>query len=113
MTKHRKPKWDTKRTAESRMVENALRSAGFERVDAYRYNSASLRIRVVDSRFEAMSQDQRDALVEPELDKLPEATQSDIVNLVLLSPSELDQPSDAFREFLMNTEFEYPSPSML
>ena len=113
MTTSQKSNWEKKRTAESRMVEDKLREAGFEKVDAYRYNSASLRVRVIDKRFESVSREDRDRLVEPIIDTLPSDTQSDIVNLVLLAPSELEQPSDSFRENMLNTEFENPSPSML
>lgn len=113
MTTNQVSKWEKKRTDESRMVEDKLREAGFDRVDAYRYNSASLRVRVIDKRFESMPRDERDQIVEPVIDKLPPSTQSDIVSLVLLAPSEFDQPSDTFREFMLNTEFENPSPSML
>ncbi|MFT5526837.1 MAG: hypothetical protein ACI9G1_004935 [Pirellulaceae bacterium] len=113
MTANQVSKWEKKRTDESRMVEGLLRGAGFERVDAYRYNSASLRVRVIDKRFESIPRDERDQIVEPVIDKLPPSTQSDIVSLVLLAPSEFDQPSDTLREFMLNTEFENPSPSML
>jgi hypothetical protein len=95
------------------MVEKRLREAGLERVDAYRYNSASLRVRVIDKRFESIPREERDAIVEPFIDQLPPSTQADIVTLVLLAPSELKNPSRTFREFMLNTEFENPSPSML
>ena len=65
MTTEQKPKWESMRTDESRFVEASLVNAGFERVDAYRYNSASLRVRVVDERFNSLSRDERDAIVEP------------------------------------------------
>jgi hypothetical protein len=45
MTTDQKPIWESMRTDESRMVEDALLQAGFDQVDAYRYNSASLRVR--------------------------------------------------------------------
>lgn len=113
MTTEQTSKWESKRTDESRMVEKVLTDAGFDRVDAYRYNSASLRVRVIDKRFESVPREERDAIVEPYIEKLPATTQSDIVNLVLLSPTEYSQPSGAFREFMLNTEFDNPSPSML
>ena len=47
--------WETRRTDEARHVEEVLRNAGFERADAYRYNPASIRVRVIDSRFEGLS----------------------------------------------------------
>lgn len=54
--------WEAKRTSETCDVENALRTAGFQRADAYRYNSASIRVRVIDPRFDGLSPEQRDAL---------------------------------------------------
>ncbi|TVP97443.1 MAG: hypothetical protein EA381_14990 [Planctomycetaceae bacterium] len=95
------------------MVETKLLEAGFQRVDAYRYNSASLRVRIVDERFEGVDREGRDAMVETYIDSLPTNTQADIVNLVLVTPSELDAPSETFRGFMLNTEFDNPSPSML
>lgn len=105
--------WEARRTDETRMVERVLRDAAFEKVDAYRYNSASIRVRVIDERFEGMPAEKRDAMVEPYLDKLPERTQGDIMNLFTFAPSELQRTPRTFREFLMNAEFEEPSPSML
>mgnify|MGYP003489967098 CR=1 FL=1 len=105
--------WKDKRTDESRVVEEDLRQAGFDRVDAYRYNSASLRVRVIDKRFESIPREERDSIVEPFIEKLPRSTQADIVTLVLLAPTEFEQPNETFREFMLNTEFENPSPSML
>ena len=104
--------WEAKRTAETRMVEDSLKSH-FEQVDAYRYNSACIRLRVIDARFERMSREARDALVEELIEQLPPETQTDIVTLFTFSPSEVAQKSTSFREFLFNSEFEDPSPSML
>ena len=105
--------WEAKRTDETRQVEEVLRKAGFNRVDAYRYNSASIRLRVIDPRFEGLSPEKRDAMVEPYLERLPERTQADIMTLFTFAPSELHQSPKTFREFLKNTEFDNPSPSML
>jgi hypothetical protein len=105
--------WESKRTDETRQVEDVLRKAGFTKVDAYRYNSASIRLRVIDPRFEGLSHEQRDAMVEPHLEHLPERTQADIMSLFTFAPSELQQVSKTFRESLLNKEFEDPSPSML
>lgn len=113
MTMTSAPAWATKRTDETRKVEEILRNAGFEQVDAYRYNSASIRVRVLDSRFEGLPADERDAMVEPYLEQLPERTQADIMNLFTFAPSELLQTLNTFRELLLNTEFDDPSPSML
>ena len=113
MTKTIAPLWEAKRTDETRAVEEALKKAGFEQVDAYRYNPASIRVRVIDKRFDGMPREKRDELVEPHLDKLPERTQADIVTLYTFAPSELQQTPKTFREFMLNTEFDNPSPSML
>jgi hypothetical protein len=113
MTQTTAPRWEAKRTDETRHVEEILRNAGFDQVDAYRYNSASIRVRVIDSRFEGLSPEKRDAMVEPHLEQLPERTQADIMNLFTFAPSELQQPPKSFKEFMKNTEFDDPSPSML
>ena len=105
--------WESKRTDETRDVEKVLRNAGFEHADAYRYNSASIRVRVIDSRFEGLASEERDAMVEPCLGKLPERTQADIMTLFTFAPSELKETPKTFRAFLLNTEFDNPSPSML
>jgi hypothetical protein len=105
--------WETKRTEETILVEKTLLEAGFKQVDAYRYNSASIRVRVIDPRFEGLSAEKRDAMVEPYLEQLPERIQADIMNLFTFAPSELQQPPKSLREFMKNIEFDDPSPSML
>ena len=75
------PAWHANRTEETRMVEEVLKQGGFDTVDAYRFNSASIRVRVIDRRFEGLPREKRDALVEDYLDKLPPDTQRDIVTL--------------------------------
>lgn len=113
MTSTIAPRWESMRTDETRQVEDVLRKAGFRQVDAYRYNSASIRVRVVDPRFEGLPPEQRDVMVEPHLEQLPERTQADIVTLFTFAPSDLQQPPKSFREYMQNTEFDDPSPSML
>lgn len=97
------PRWQQKRTDESRMVEAALKGAGFATANAYRHNSASLRVRVIDERFRGMAEEEREKLVDPVLDGLPSATQADIINLLLMYPGE---EKDSFRVSLFNAEFE-------
>lgn len=104
--------WEAKRTEETRMVEARLQPH-FERVDCYRYNSASIRVRVIDSRFGAMKREQRDTMVERYLDELPSETQQDIVTLFTFTPSELTLTPKTLKEHMFNTEFENPSPTML
>lgn len=105
--------WEAKRTPETRHVEQVLHEDGFAQVDAYRYNSASIRVRVIDERFQGLSVERRDALVEPSLDKLPLDTQADIIQLFTFAPAELDSSTTALRVLLLNTEFTDPSPSTL
>lgn len=112
MTTATTPRWEAKRTPETRMVENHLRKH-FAQADSYRYNSASLRVRIIDPKFEGLSREKRDAMVEPYLDQLPTETQRDIVTLFTFAPSELEQKPTTFREYMLNTEFDDPSPSML
>ena len=112
MTTSTSKAWESKRTPETRAIEDLLRQS-FEQADSYRYNSASIRVRVIDSRFEAMPREKRDLLVEEQLDKLPPETQRDIVTLCAFAPSELSGVPKSFREFMLNAEFADPSPSIL
>jgi hypothetical protein len=105
--------WQAKRTDETSQVEDVLKKAGFQSADAYRYNSASIRVRVIDPRFQGLPDEKRDAMVEPYLDQLPERTQADIISLYTFAPSELQQTPKTLKQFMRNTEFEDPSPSML
>jgi hypothetical protein len=106
-------RWESKRTDETRKVEEALKAGGFQHVDAYRYNSATIRVRVIDPRFRDQDIAERDAMVEEHLKKLPERTQADIVTLLTFSPEELSDPHVSLRSCLLNAEFENPSPSSL
>lgn len=113
MTSASSYRWEAMRTDETREVEQVLRLAGFQTVDAYRYNPASIRLRVIDPRFEGLSIEARDSLVEPWLERLPEQTQADIMTLLTFAPSELEQPPRKFKYFSLNAEFDEPSPSIL
>ena len=112
MTTITTPPWEAKRTPETRKVEELLRQH-FQHADSYRYNSASIRVRVVDSQFEGMSREKRDTMVELYLDMLPPETQRDIVTLFTFAPSELAQTPKTLRENMLNSEFDDPSPSTL
>jgi stress-induced morphogen len=112
MTATTVPPWEAKRTEETRRVEDLLRRH-FKQADSYRYNSASIRVRVIDPRFEGMARAKRDAMVEKHLRELPPETQRDIVTLFTFAPSELQRGPTTFREYLLNTEFDDPSPSTL
>jgi len=112
MTTASGPRWKRMCADETREVKKVLR-AEFEQAGAYRYNSASIRVRVIDSRFEGRSVEERDAMVELHLRRLPERTQADIINLFTFAPSELEGTEKTLRAALLNLEFEYPSPSEL
>lgn len=105
------PTWESKKTAETQDVEKLLREQGhFHQVDAYRYNEASIRVRVIDPRFRGKSVDQRDRMVDKFLRKLPESTQQDIVNLLTFTPEEVAaEGGSPVRAFSLNLEFENPT----
>ncbi|MGC1274709.1 MAG: hypothetical protein WBC44_13465 [Planctomycetaceae bacterium] len=103
------PEWEALKTEETRRIEDVLRTR-FQTVDAYRYNSASIRLRIIDPSFKERPREDRDDLVEPLLLKLDEDTRADIMTLVLLYPGE---KSDSFRAFITDEEFEHPSRSLL
>src|SRR5438874_8909455 len=106
------PPWHAMRTDETRHIEELLRKQGFAKVDAYRYNPAAIRVRVIDPRFEGQSIEQRDAMVEPILAQLPERTQADIITLLTFTESEVAQ-GPKFKGYGLNVEFDDPSPSIL
>jgi hypothetical protein len=60
-----------------------------------------------------MAREKRDSIVEPFLEKLPERTQADIITLFTFAPSEIQERTKVFKDFMLNKEFEEPSPSML
>lgn len=90
---------------ETEMVEQKLK-LHFSNVEVYRYNIASIRVRIIDVQFQGKSKSDRHELVSAYLDDLPEDIQSDITVLLLLTPEEITYSP-------MNVEFEYPSPSRL
>ncbi len=102
-------RWKRMRDEDSREIERTLR-ADFPATDAYRYNSASIRVRVVDERFQGKSAERRDAMVERLLKTLPEGLQAEIMNLLTLYPGESEASLTAR---LANEEFEDPTPSQL
>jgi hypothetical protein len=107
--KHMMAGWEEKRTDETRRVEAIFRTE-FPNTDAYRFNSASIRVRVIDDRFKGKSLDEREEMVLPLFRQLPKKTRDDILLLLKLAPDELGKIG---RETLMNHEFEQPLPSHL
>lgn len=98
-------KYDLAQDAATKLVADTL-GASFEHVQAYRYNSASLRVCIVDPRFAGLNptRDARCDLVDPILDTLPEDIQSDIIFLLCLAPDEVGDPANRlhgmYQEFL-------------
>ena len=82
-------RWEAKRTSETRMIEDLLKQH-FQQADSYRYNSASIRVRIIDPQFEGKSPGKRDAMVEPLIAQLPEEAQAEIMNLLTLYPAETE-----------------------
>lgn len=80
--------WELLRDEDSQLVERTLCDAGFSQVAAYRYNAASLRVRVIDDCFAGLSRMARAERLEPSLQTLPERLQSDIVMCWLFTPAE-------------------------
>ena len=101
--------WEKKKTRETRQVEEHLRKA-YPRTDAYRFNSASIRIRIIDPQFEGKTASERQEMVIPLLDTLPKKTREDILRLLTIAPSELEGFT---RKTVVNQEFEHPVPSQL
>jgi len=97
------------RTDETRRIEDELRKR-YPRSDAYRFNSASIRVRIIDDAFLGKSEVEREKLVDPILDQLPEDTQSDIMLLLTMTEDEV-KPFN--RHYLTNLEYENPRPSGL
>jgi stress-induced morphogen len=101
------PIWETMRTEDSRRVEEELRKH-FPQSDAYRYNSASIRVRIIDESFRGKTEIEREKMVDPILQQLPEDLESDITLLLTLTADE----TQAFnRHYPTNLEFENPRPS--
>lgn len=87
------------------MEEYLTRSPG-AKIQLYRQNSVSIRIRIIDPSFKGLSKGERHDLIWPLIEKLPYELQQDISVLLLLTAEEM-------KESLMNIEFEDPSPSRL
>lgn len=76
------------------------------RIDLYRLNSVSVRIRIIDEGFAGQTRAERSRAVWRYLDALDDDVQGDISALILLAPDETQNS-------MMNLEFEDPSPLLL
>ena len=109
------PPSESEQTNETKAIERAF-CDHFEKVYAARWNSASIRVCVVDECFEGLSKDARLNMVEKYLDQLPPETQRDIVYLRVFTPKEMDSasPIETEPEFLCEyTETMLPRRSNL
>jgi hypothetical protein len=75
-------------------------------IEAYRQNSVSVRIRILNSEFAGRSRAQREEEVWAVLNKLPEETLADISVLLLLTPDEA-------KNSMASLEFDDPIPSKI
>ena len=75
-------------------------------IHAYRQNSASLRVRILDPDFRGLDRLQREDAVWALLEKLPDDVRADISLLLLLTPDEAETSLASF-------EFDNPLPSSL
>lgn len=76
------------------------------KIDIYRQNSVSVRVRIIDPDFEPLSRAERHDRLWRDLNNLSEDEQDEIHVLVLLAPEEVE-------ESFANREFENPLPSSL
>lgn len=103
MSSNSKP---NKRTNQrTRRIQSVLERE-FDNVEVYQYNSASVRVRVIDERFRGKSNVDREELVAPLLAELSDADEGYITVLLLIAPEETESS-------MMNAEFEHPTPSRL
>src|ERR1700682_6498650 len=76
------------------------------KVEAYRYNSASIRIRITDPDFKGLDRVEREEAVWPIIETLPEDDREQITVLLLSTPKEK-------RSSFMSMEFDNPVRSSL
>jgi hypothetical protein len=76
------------------------------KIDVYRYNPASVRVRVIDPDFAGKDIPEREKEVWDILDTLPAEVRSDISVVLLITPEERKQS-------FMSMEFDDPTPSTL
>jgi hypothetical protein len=76
------------------------------KIEAYRYNPGSIRVRILDPDFSGKSLGERENLLWPILESLPEDTRMQVSLLLLLTPKERQRS-------LGSMEFDDPTPSLL
>jgi hypothetical protein len=76
------------------------------KIEAYRYNPGSIRVRILDPEFAGKSLGERENVLWPILESLPEETRMQVSLLLLLTPKE-------HKHSLGSLEFDDPTPSLL
>jgi len=76
------------------------------KIEAYRYNPCSIRVRIVDSNFAGKGLAEREEEVWPILESIPEHLRIEVSILLLLTPAEK-------KHSLGSMEFDDPTPSLL
>jgi hypothetical protein len=76
------------------------------KIEAYRYNPGSIRVRILDPDFAGMSWGERENLLWPIVENLPEEKRMQVSLLLLLTPKERQHS-------LGSMEFDDPTPSLL
>ena len=94
------------RRVEQALSEHYLPNHPQARIGAYRYNSASIRVRIIDPDFEGKSIVTREAEVLPIVRDLPDRLQDQITMLLLITPEESERS-------LLSAEFDDPKRSRL
>ena len=107
MTAKKHPREDTcVRAIREKLVADYGPRHPHAQIDVKRYNSVSVRVRILDPDFARQNRTARDTAIWDILDTLPEETREEISMLILLTPEEA-------KTSLMNLEFEDPTPSRL
>lgn len=99
-------KTDSTLKAIGKVLERYVEDHPKARIDLYRQNSVSVRVRIIDPDFSKVETFQRHDIVNRYFDQLPEEMESEISMLVLLTPKEVKRSAS-------NIEFEDPIPSEL
>jgi hypothetical protein len=76
------------------------------KIEAYRYNPASIRVRIIDADFVGKGLVEREEEVWPIIESIPEDVRMEVSILLLITPSERKQS-------LGSMEFDDPTPSLL
>jgi hypothetical protein len=104
-----KPKKETDpyvQAIQSHLEEEYLPDHPDAEVEVKRYNSASIRVRIIDPAFAGQNLTARDTEIWKLLEALPDDIRAEINLLLLLTPPETETS-------LMNREFENPTPTRL